>query len=379
MAALAAHLSDHREAILRSWSEAVARDADLTSSDDLSRTEFRDHIPQVLEEFGVCLRQEGASGEGSADRCRSDNSVEHGKHRWKQGYDVREVILEWGHLHRCLLDVLEAASRDHSLALDDEALAMARRTLASLVHKAIADSVERFALLQQKASLQVRQDLERVVSDSIEAGRQRTALWSASAHGLRGQLSIITSATMLLEDSGLDEPLRAETVEILRKGTSTLKAMLKETLENVQTDAIHEERQVTTFDAGALLGGLCAASQPLARERRLSLRSGGPEGMTVEGDRGKILRIAQNLLLDTLSHVSQGTVAVSWQADDAAWWSFRVHGAGPRLPIADDHPERLGLNIVRRLVEILGARMETASAPGGGTGFTVILPRRYAA
>ena len=388
-AALAAHLARHRETVLQAWSEAVARDTELTSPDALSRTQFRDHIPHVLDEFEECLRKEAAPGTTPPEAYHLDNSVEHGEHRWKQGYDLREVILEWGHLHRCLLDALDTAAHEASLALTGETFAVARLALARLVHTAIADSAEQFALLQQKEATRTRGELEHVVAGFIDAGQRRVALWNASAHGLRGQLSIITSATTLLTESGLEESLRMESVEILQRGTATLKEMLSGALENVQTEAVHEECQPDAFDAATLLGGLCAASQPLARERRLILRTGGPESLEVEGDRGKVLRIAQNLLLNALAYTSEGNVGLFWREDDPAWWSFQVRDTGPGLPAAIDGTERreidrpggggIGLSIVRRLVEVLGGRLEIALAPGTGTIVTVALPRRYAA
>ncbi len=386
---LAMHLASQREEILQAWGKAVADDAELTSSDELSRTEFRDHIPQVLDEFEECLRKEASPGTISPDEYHLDNSTEHGEHRWKQGYDLREVILEWGHLHRCLLDTLEAASHEALPTLTGEAFAVARRVLARLIHTAIADSSEQFALLQQKEAINTRDELERAVAGFIADGQRRAALWRESSHDLRGQLSIVTSATALLEEPGLEEELRAESVEMLQKGTASLKEMLKGVLENTQTDAIREERRLNTFDAGALLGGLCAASQPLARERKLTLRSTGPESLEVEGDRGKVQRIAQNLLLNALAYTPEGTVSVSWQEDDPAWWSFRVRDTGPGLPAAAGGAgqrrtdqrggEGIGLTIVRRLTETLGARLHVETAPGTGTTFTLALPRRYAA
>lgn len=378
LALLAAHLTDHRESILQSWDEAVAADADLAGADDPARAEFRAHLRLVLDEFAASLRREDVSGAAPAD-----DPGGRGEHHWRQGHDLRAVILRWGHLHRCVLDALEAAPHGGSSALAGGVMAPARRALATLVHRHAADNVEQIALRQQKDSLQIRQDLERVVANSVQAGRQRATLWSAAAHGLRGQLSIITSATTLLDDPDLDAASRAETIQMLQRGTAALKHMLRDALENLQTEAVREELQVTSFDASALLDGLCAASQPLAREHRLSLRAEGPGGLRVEGDRGKILRIAQSLLLDALSRASGGGVAVSWQADDDAWWSFRVRDAGPGLPPAGDparhdaarpEGEGFGPDIVRRLVAILGGRMETTSDVG--IAVTVLLPRR---
>ncbi len=176
---------------------------------------------------------------------------------------------------------------------------------------------------------------------------------------------------------------------MLQKGTRSFKEMLATVLENAQTDAMREERRLGSFNAGALLGGLCASSQPLARERSLFLRSSGPELLDVEGDRGKVQRVAQNLVLNALYYTTQGGVTVSWQEEGSDWWSFQVRDTGPGLPAKGSGPvnrgttqppgEGIGLSIVRRLCDLLGARLHVESAPGAGTAFTVTLPRRYAA
>ena len=54
--ALADHLQAERSSILLSWQESVAQDPELTTSSTISRTQFNDHIPQVLEAFEHRLR-----------------------------------------------------------------------------------------------------------------------------------------------------------------------------------------------------------------------------------------------------------------------------------------------------------------------------------
>ena len=86
LAKLGNYLVGRREFLLEKWQEAVSADQALTSPDDLSRAEFRDHIPQVLAEFVHILRQEKGKPSNDDPVSHSENSVKHGAHRWKQGY-----------------------------------------------------------------------------------------------------------------------------------------------------------------------------------------------------------------------------------------------------------------------------------------------------
>ena len=53
LAALASYLSDRREAILAAWRSAAESDPELSTASTLSRIQFNDHIPAVLDAF--CL------------------------------------------------------------------------------------------------------------------------------------------------------------------------------------------------------------------------------------------------------------------------------------------------------------------------------------
>ena len=51
LADLAQYLSAQRGSILRAWQRSVEDDPQLTTSSSLSRAQFNDHIPQVLDAF----------------------------------------------------------------------------------------------------------------------------------------------------------------------------------------------------------------------------------------------------------------------------------------------------------------------------------------
>ena len=46
----------------------------------------------------------------AAEKEGKDDAADHGVQRWQQGYLLREVIREWGHLQRGLLHEIDAGS-----------------------------------------------------------------------------------------------------------------------------------------------------------------------------------------------------------------------------------------------------------------------------
>src|SRR6202521_1232369 len=108
LATLAKHLATRRKDVLRSWHVSVELGPELTPSSSLSRAQFNDHIPQVLDAFERRLQAENPAEKEDALADQQKSAAEHGLHRWQQGFNQREAIREWGHLHCCVLTELEA-------------------------------------------------------------------------------------------------------------------------------------------------------------------------------------------------------------------------------------------------------------------------------
>ena len=104
--AVAAYLRERRPVILEAWREAADADPQLTTSNSLPRSQFNDHIPDVLDNFERKLQAWPAELQPLEAQQKTD-AASHGLQRWQQGYRLREVTREWGHLQFVLLDELE--------------------------------------------------------------------------------------------------------------------------------------------------------------------------------------------------------------------------------------------------------------------------------
>jgi signal transduction histidine kinase len=291
----------------------------------------------------------------------------------------------------------------------------------------VTQSATQYWRLQQAESAGHVNDLEKALSALHAIEQSRAEAWRTAAHDLRGSVTVVKGAATLLNESGSAEPeLRGEVADMLSKSVSSLHDMLNDLLSLARLEAGHEQREITTFDAAALLRDFCLASQSAATDRGLYLKMDGPESLPVEGDRTKVLRIIQNLLLNAVKYTQKGGVSVIWGLDkgrDTDRWTFSVQDTGPgidenrasplaqelhsateaaddardastdrrrdmpaaiTLPSASEElPQRqqpgegVGLSIVKRLCELLDAGLELATQPGQGTTIRVILPRSY--
>ena len=96
LSALASYLAGRREQILHAWLRAVELDPHLTTPSSISRAQFNDHIPQVLDAFERRLQAQDPEDKAQAHSEQQQSAAEHGLHRWQQGYNQREAIREWG-------------------------------------------------------------------------------------------------------------------------------------------------------------------------------------------------------------------------------------------------------------------------------------------
>jgi light-regulated signal transduction histidine kinase (bacteriophytochrome) len=81
-----------------------------------------------------------------------------------------------------------------------------------------------------------------------------------------------------------------------------------------------------------MLQEFCDSIRPLAAERNLFLKAEGPGALPVIGDSVKILRIAQNLVLNALKVTEHGGVCVQWEERPSSGppqWVLCVQDTGP--------------------------------------------------
>src|SRR5687767_6769370 len=158
LAGLARHLADRQSAILAAWRDAIDSDPQLTSAGSLPRKQLNDHIPHVLDAFGQELRARSGDDHAAAKKESHEDATAHGLHRWQQGYHLREVTREWGHLQLCVADELRRYASTQP-QLEPAVMPTAYRALARVCSEGVTDSAERYFELQEiEAAGSVRED-----------------------------------------------------------------------------------------------------------------------------------------------------------------------------------------------------------------------------
>src|SRR5206468_5811576 len=232
---LGAYLLAHRQDIIGEWLRAVERNPAIKSSELLKYKELVDHLPKLFENLAALLNSPHSNPHRS--EARRDARV-HGKHRWRQGYRLEEVIREASIVRRILFhNWVEAFARE-----EPQFAGETRKVAESIVHQAvddvIADSAEQFVEEQQKSN----SDLNSQLADALADARHEKAAANAAntakdrflamlSHELRTPLNPI----LLWADAKLAEtqtaPSLKEDIQMVRRNVELEASLIDDLLD----------------------------------------------------------------------------------------------------------------------------------------------------
>ncbi|WP_421826260.1 sensor histidine kinase [Larkinella sp.] len=402
---LSAYLAARREAVLNNWQTACQTDPTFNTTAKLSREEFNNKVPAMINVFERRLRQQPLEGDVEL------LAEEHGLHRWQKGYVLHELLGEVQHLNWILLEEHRQYWLLNPIAFP-EAIVQSYEHLAWFTTLCMKGSIEQYTELQRIAASSRAQTLEKTLAKLNKLMRQRGDLLRTTSHDLRGSFGVIQGSASFLELMDVDESERKELVAMLNRNLTTVRNMVVQLMDLARLEAGQEPVVIKAFNAGELLHSFVTCYQPLAQEKGLVLKADGPTELLVESDPIQVQRIVQNLVLNALKHTESGWVSVSWSHEDQYHWMISIQDSGPGLsyqqanaaaqllspdlestastglvnPPADARKvtavqtskaelgEGIGLSIVKKLCELLGASLEIETRAGWGTLFRIRLP-----
>jgi len=114
--ALADYLDSKKEAILADWRGLVLGDGAINAARSINTVALTNRLPFIFDDLNNTLRRYRANK--FADESVHD-AREHGASRWRQGYELSEVMRELKHFRSVLiyrLKQFEGAHPDHGMA-----------------------------------------------------------------------------------------------------------------------------------------------------------------------------------------------------------------------------------------------------------------------
>jgi signal transduction histidine kinase len=221
-----------------------------------------------------------------------------------------------------------------------------------------------------------------------QASRSKSQFLAAASHDLRQPLHALSLLTALLTDLGGDSRVR-EVGRQIGQSVGSLERLFNAILDLSKLDAGAVAPEPRKFDLAGLAHQLSVEYRAKAGDKGLRYEF-ECEPMWLLADPILLERILRNLLENAIRFTESGHVALRAQraGRDAI---LTVADTGSGIPATEQarvfeefyqlrNPGRdrskglgLGLSIVKRLVDLLGYRIELASALGRGTAFTLTM------
>jgi two-component system, OmpR family, phosphate regulon sensor histidine kinase PhoR len=363
MAEVGALLRAERDELLARWRGQVRL---LPGAAGLDVPALNDHVPDLIEELACQL--EAACEPQRLPPPVTDNPVIHGKQRFEVGFEVGEIVAEYGLLRYCVQELVEG----RGLAFCGDAV----RVVGRVIDEAVGRAVETYVFYQRE-----------------ETRRRREEHLAFVLHDLKTPLSAVDMASRLLERDMPEEAKSGRNkmlLETLRRNVGRLGALVKAVVrEDARTDADAElVLRRREFDLWPLVQGLVYDLRPLAATAGVKLVNSVPEDLMAYADAPALAQVFQNLLSNAMKYALGGRVTVGARRLEEGGVECRVSDTGEgieegRLAKVFEKGETdgrqggtgLGLAIVRQVVEAHGGKVWAESAVGRGATFVFDIPR----
>lgn len=234
-----------------------------------------------------------------------------------------------------------------------------------------------------------QRELQKARDDASAADESKSRFLRAANHDLRQPLA---SLKILIDNcmSAEDDEHRADLLHAMDVSVSIMEDLLGALLNIGQLDAGKVTPRITTFQLASLLERLDVQYRHQAAEKGLQFRL-VPSKFAVVSDRALLERIVSNFVSNAIRYTETGGVIVGCRRDgQGIRLEVRDSGAGiapeHREAIFDEffrvsseqakhrHSLGLGLNISKRLADVLEHSISVRSDLGQGSVFSINLP-----
>ena len=240
-------------------------------------------------------------------------------------------------------------------------------------------------------------------TDQRRAEQLRSDFIANASHELRTPLASIIGYIETLQHHAKNDPdARERFLAIMGREAGRMQRLVDDLMSLSRIEMSEHVRPVEEVSLTQIAAESAAALLPVALRQGVTLEIGAASGdARVQGDRDQLEQVFTNLIDNAMKYAGEGAkVRVRPAAPSRAHPSrvgVTVEDDGPGIPREHIHrlTERfyrvnaassrnkggtgLGLAIVKHILNRHGGRLEIASEPGGGSAFTVWLPRSEAA
>ena len=258
--------------------------------------------------------------------------------------------------------------------------------------KAAESQLDKYRMHLEDMIVQRTAELEKARAEAERLARAKSEFLANMSHEIRTPLNgVLGMARIGLQRHAAGDA--GPTFRRILESGSLLQRVIDDILDFSKIEAGRLEIEAVDFNLGATLDGALELIRERAAAKGLALDFVRSETLPARctGDPLRLEQVLLNLLSNAVKFTDAGRVTLT-AGCDGEWLRFAVGDTG--IGISEAEMARLfrafgqadasttrrfggsglGLVISRRLVEIMGGRIEVASQPGEGSTFTVLLP-----
>jgi signal transduction histidine kinase len=239
-------------------------------------------------------------------------------------------------------------------------------------------------------------ELVRLAAEAEAANRAKSDFLAVMSHELRTPLNAILGYIRIIE-MGIHGPVtegQRESLDKVVQNQTRLLALITDILDYAKLESGQLRLTTGNVSVRTLLDGAEAAILPLAHAKGIAYESCADcEPMTLRADPERVQQILLNLLSNAVKFTDPGgSIRVRWEP--SGWFGvIHVHDTGRGIPASKlerifepfvqvdaaltrtEEGVGLGLAISRDLARTMGGDLTVESVEGGGSTFTLALPR----
>jgi hypothetical protein len=353
-------LATRRQDILRRFVDGV-RESDIGTA-AIEKPLLLDGLPSFLDRIIAALGDAPPTlTTDAAESSPATTAQDHGLQRWELGYDVRELVREYGILGDAILGLLMESGESIDIA--------EYRVLARHISQGVAEAVGRFS--EERDG---------------ELTRRCAEEFTFLAHELRNPLTV----ALLILPSCRENPDRFPEVALLEECLTKVlrlldESILSERMKSGRSAALLDRQTLAVSD---LTVNVARETLPIAKPRgvRIVVEPGDP--IEVRGDARFLRSALGNLVRNAVKFTREGTKVTLRARQEGARVLLEVEDECGGLPPGvlekafepfvqlgkDRSGFGLGLAIAHAAAQAHGGGFSAVDLPGRGCCFTLELP-----
>ncbi|TDB38215.1 MAG: HAMP domain-containing histidine kinase [Actinobacteria bacterium] len=244
------------------------------------------------------------------------------------------------------------------------------------------------------ANATVQEEIQRLLEEIEILRASQSEFLSAMSHELRTPLNSIIGFSDLMVNGlagDVTDEQRAQ-LEMIGKSGRYLLALLNDALEMAFVEQELPGDEIESFDAAWVVDAAAQVMRPIAAEKGITIAiepSAVPVRIISSPDR--VRQVLVRLIGNGVRFSPEGSVTIRYgSGSERAWFEVSDSGIGmpaelaerifdpfQQLEIADTAKTSglgLGLSISRKIVELLGGRIDVCTTPGEGSTFRFDIP-----